>query len=46
MVSTGTADHPALALYRRRGFTPTGEHRIAPGVTLTALERKGAPTAS
>ncbi|MFD9465545.1 GNAT family N-acetyltransferase [Streptomyces sp. NPDC060027] len=44
LVSTGTANHPALALYERRGFTPTGRRRIAPGVTVTLLERKtGAP---
>lgn len=40
VVSTGTANHPALALYRRRGFTPTGTRQIAHGVTITLLERK------
>jgi GNAT superfamily N-acetyltransferase len=40
VVSTGTANLPALALYQRRGFTPTGEHTIAPGVTVTVLERR------
>lgn len=38
-VSTGTANLPALTLYRRRGFTPVGEQQIAPGVTITLLER-------
>ncbi|WP_406376472.1 GNAT family N-acetyltransferase [Streptomyces sp. NBC_00647] len=46
LVSTGTANHPALALYKRRGFTPTGERRIAPGVTVTLLERKTAAPAN
>jgi ribosomal protein S18 acetylase RimI-like enzyme len=40
VVSTGTGNGPALALYRRRGFTPVGERPIAPGVTITLLERK------
>ena len=39
-VSTGTANLPALALYHRRGFAPTGEQEVAPGVTITALERR------
>jgi hypothetical protein len=42
IVSTGTANLPALALYRRRGFTPVGERHIAPGVTVTLLERENA----
>ncbi|WP_405551119.1 GNAT family N-acetyltransferase [Streptomyces sp. NBC_01171] len=40
LVSTGTANHPALALYEKRGFTPTSKRQIAPGVTVTLLERK------
>jgi ribosomal protein S18 acetylase RimI-like enzyme len=40
VVSTGTANLPAIALYQRRGFVPTGERQIAPGVTVTLLERK------
>lgn len=39
IVSTGTANLPALALYRRRGFVDTGEREVAPGVTVTLLER-------
>ena len=40
IVSTGTANLPALALYRRRGFVTTGTQEIAPGVTLTLLARE------
>ncbi|KAB1979579.1 GNAT family N-acetyltransferase [Streptomyces triticiradicis] len=43
VVSTGTANLPAIALYRRRGFTPVGRRRIAPGVTVTLLERRTEP---
>ena len=39
VVSTGTANHPALALYKRRGFTPIGTRGIAPGTSITVLER-------
>jgi ribosomal protein S18 acetylase RimI-like enzyme len=39
LVSTGTANLPALALYRRRGFVPTGLRDLAPGVTMTLLAR-------
>jgi hypothetical protein len=35
-----TANRPALALYRRRGFLPVGQRQIAPGVTITLLKRK------
>lgn len=40
IVSTGTANLPALALYLRRGFVTTGTKVIAPGVTLTLLARE------
>lgn len=40
VVSTGTANHPAITLYRSRGFTPIEEREIAPGVTVTLLERR------
>ena len=43
VVSTGTANHPALALYMRRGFTPVGTRQVAPGTTITILERHNAP---
>ena len=39
IVSTGTLNQPALALYRRHGFQPTGIREIAPGVTVTELRR-------
>ncbi|OWA18078.1 GNAT family N-acetyltransferase [Streptomyces sp. CS159] len=42
VVSTGTANLPAVELYRRRGFRPVGERRIAPGVAVTLLERRNA----
>jgi ribosomal protein S18 acetylase RimI-like enzyme len=40
LVSTGTANHPALRLYEQRGFTPVGTRQIAPAVTITLLERQ------
>jgi ribosomal protein S18 acetylase RimI-like enzyme len=40
VVSTGSANYPALALYRSRGFIPTGERHVAPEVRVTLLERK------
>jgi ribosomal protein S18 acetylase RimI-like enzyme len=43
VVSTGTANHPALALYRRRGFVPIGTRQIAPGTSITILERHNTP---
>ena len=43
VVSTGTANHPALVLYARRGFAPVGTRQVAPGATVTILERYGAP---
>jgi ribosomal protein S18 acetylase RimI-like enzyme len=42
VVSTGSANAPALALYRRAGFRATGTTSIAPGVTTTQLERRSA----
>jgi GNAT superfamily N-acetyltransferase len=43
VVSTGTANHPALGLYKLRGFTPVGTRLIAPDTSLTLLERRGMP---
>ncbi|MFE9255560.1 GNAT family N-acetyltransferase [Streptomyces sp. NPDC006879] len=40
VVSTGTANLPAVALYHRRGFVSVGERQVAPGVTVTLLERR------
>lgn len=39
VVSTGTANIPALALYRNRGFIPTEKQQIAPDITITLLVR-------
>ncbi|HKA67577.1 MAG TPA: GNAT family N-acetyltransferase, partial [Actinomycetes bacterium] len=39
IVSTGARNEPALALYRRHGFEPTGSREIAPGVMVTELCR-------
>src|SRR5712691_3997279 len=39
-VSTGTANVPALTLYRSRGFVPVGIREVAEGVTVTMLERR------
>ena len=39
-VMSGAANAPARALYRSRGFAPTGEvHEVAPGVELLRLRR-------
>jgi ribosomal protein S18 acetylase RimI-like enzyme len=42
VVSTGSANAPALALYRRGGFRVVGTTTIAPGVTTTQLEHRSA----
>jgi ribosomal protein S18 acetylase RimI-like enzyme len=42
VVSTGTGNHPALALYTRRGFTPIGTRQIVPGTSITIMERHSA----
>jgi GNAT superfamily N-acetyltransferase len=39
MVSTGTLNTPALALYRSFGFMERSVRTVAPGVQLTTLER-------
>lgn len=44
VVSTGTANEPALSLYRGRGFRPTIEREVIPGLWITELERRpGSP---
>lgn len=35
MVSTGTLNTPAVALYRKHGFRPVSAAEVAPGVELT-----------
>ncbi|HZG55968.1 GNAT family N-acetyltransferase [Paenibacillus sp.] len=39
IVSTGTANTPAVALYERHGFRPVGLVDIAPDVTVTRFSR-------
>ncbi len=39
IVSTGTANAPAVLLYERYGFRPTGLVDIAPDVTVTQFEK-------
>ncbi len=39
IVSTGSANEPALALYRRRGFRPVRQREAAPGLMVTELAR-------
>ena len=39
VVSTGSANEPALALYRGRGFRAVREREAAPGLFVTQLER-------
>jgi 8-oxo-dGTP pyrophosphatase MutT (NUDIX family) len=39
IVSTGTANAPARALYDARGFAVVGERTVAPDVTVTRYER-------
>lgn len=43
VVSTGRANEPALALYRRRGFRVVRDREAAPGLWVTELERPGGP---
>lgn len=42
VVSTGSANEPAIALYRRRGFSPVCDREAAPGLFVTELERRPA----
>jgi len=39
IVSTGSANEPALALYRQRGFHPIRQREAAPGLMVTELAR-------
>ncbi|WP_051466611.1 GNAT family N-acetyltransferase [Actinomadura oligospora] len=39
VVSTATDNHPALALYRLRGFKETGRRTVGDVLSLTLLER-------
>jgi ribosomal protein S18 acetylase RimI-like enzyme len=40
-VSTGSGNHPALELYRLRGFTVAREREAIPGLWVTELDRGG-----
>ncbi|MCI3921434.1 GNAT family N-acetyltransferase [Paenibacillus sp. TRM 82003] len=39
LVSTGTRNDPAVFLYQRHGFVPTGVVEIAPDVTITEFAK-------
>jgi ribosomal protein S18 acetylase RimI-like enzyme len=38
IVSTGSANAPAVALYRKVGFAAVGEEKVAPGLVVTHFE--------
>lgn len=40
VVSTGTANGPAVCLYAKYGFVPRRQHLIAPGITLTEMVKE------
>jgi ribosomal protein S18 acetylase RimI-like enzyme len=39
LVSTGSANTPAVNLYKSRGYTPVGELEVAPGIYITQFRR-------
>jgi ribosomal protein S18 acetylase RimI-like enzyme len=39
LVSTGTANTPAVSLYQSRGYTETNRLEVAPGVQITQFRR-------
>lgn len=39
LVSTGSANTPAVTLYKSRGYTETGQVEVAPGVYVTQFRR-------
>jgi ribosomal protein S18 acetylase RimI-like enzyme len=41
LVSTGTANTPAVNLYKSRGYHETARTEVAPGVTVTQFRRSG-----
>ncbi|TDD20237.1 GNAT family N-acetyltransferase [Kribbella turkmenica] len=41
LVSTGTANTPAVTLYTSRGYHETARIEVAPGVTVTRFSRRG-----
>ncbi len=40
IVSTGSANAPAVALYRKLGFDAVGEEEVRPSLTVTHFERR------
>ena len=45
VVSTGSANEPALRLYRARGFRKMATREVFLGLSITELERRpGSPT--
>jgi ribosomal protein S18 acetylase RimI-like enzyme len=40
IVQTGASNDPALALYRREGFVPTGDFEPLPGLRVTRLTKQ------
>lgn len=39
LVSTGSANIPAVTLYKSRGYRPVGELEVAPGIYITQFRR-------
>lgn len=39
IVATGTANTPAVSLYKARGYTELGQVEVAPGVRITQFRR-------
>ena len=39
LVSTGSANLPAVTLYKSRGYAPVGEVEVAPGIHITQFRR-------
>jgi ribosomal protein S18 acetylase RimI-like enzyme len=39
LVSTGSANTPAITLYKSRGYTETDQVEVAPGVCVTQFRR-------
>jgi ribosomal protein S18 acetylase RimI-like enzyme len=40
IVSTGTANTPAVNLYKSRGYNETGRIEVAPGVQVIQFQRR------
>jgi ribosomal protein S18 acetylase RimI-like enzyme len=46
IVSTGSANTPAVSLYKSRGYVETGRTTIAPGTQITHFRRTGPATSA